>query len=364
MPEDATRSADAAAEADVDPVEALRALGVPEAAAEEAVASDRIALALVQQLLAEDRSYSFEDVVERTGVDPAVLRERYRALGQAESRRYGEAEIAEATILAELLQVIPPASLIRVLRIDGQAMTRIALAHMDVVYADVVEPIRAAGGDDIAVALALHEAYQTLTPVAGDLLRHSYRRIVGQLLETELVAQATRSGADEVTLAVGFADVVGYTSLSARIDPSGLEEVIEVFETRCYTVAGTLADVQLVKFLGDAAMFVALTPAALATALLALVSRPDDASPLATAPVRAGMAHGPVLLRGGDYYGATVNLAARLTDRARASRVLAAGDLADELAEFELRRTPAMHLRGLGRHKPLSVHLPPAAPRS
>jgi adenylate cyclase len=110
-------------------------------------------------------------------------------------------------------------------------------------------------------------------------------------------------------------------------------------------------------------MLVGTSPVAVATALLAIIARPADDSPLVGAPIRAGMAHGPVLARGGDYYGSTVNLAARLTDRARAGRLLAEGVLASELGDFEVRRTPTMHLRGIGRHRPISVVLPRAAPR-
>jgi adenylate cyclase len=347
--------------ADEDPVDhvaALRALGVPEELADRAVADDRVALSLVQQVVDEPRPYSLEDLHEHSGVPVWVLRERYRALGFPEAMRYGATELDEAETLAELLQVIGPDALVRVLRIDGQALTRIAFAHLDLVIDEIVEPVRRVGGDDIAVALALLEAHQTLTPLAGDMIRQSYQRILSQLLSSDLVAEATRTGGDEADLAVGFADVVGYTSLSARVDPAGLEEVIEAFETRCYTVAGTLDGVQLVKFLGDAVMLVATSPVLLATALLAIVNRPDADGPLAGSPIRAGLAAGPVIHRGGDYFGPTVNLAARLTDRARAGRLLAAADLEGELGDLEIRRAPTMHLRGIGRHKPLNVRLP------
>lgn len=344
--------------------EALEALGVPADVAADAVANDRVALALVQVLAEEPRPYSFEHVVEASGVPPEVLRERYRALGQPEHRRYGEAELHEAGLLRQLLDVVPAESLIRILRIDGQALHRIVLAHLDLVYDQLVMPLREEGGNDIAVALTLAEAYRSLKPIAAELVGHSYDRILEQLLTTELVAEATRAGGDTVDLTVGFADVVGYTSLSARIDPRGLEDVIEAFESRCYSVAGTLEEVQLVKFLGDAAMLVATGPVPMATALLALTVPAQEDSPLSSSPIRAGMAHGPVLLRGGDYFGSVVNLAARLTDRARPGRVLAAGDLAPALSDFEVRRAPSMNLRGLGRHRPVSVHHPRPTPRA
>jgi adenylate cyclase len=41
-------------------------------------------------------------------------------------------------------------------------------------------------------------------------------------------------------------------------------------------------------------------------------------------PAHVGVAAGPVVVQGGDYYGRTVNLAARIADRAGAGQVLVA----------------------------------------
>jgi class 3 adenylate cyclase len=52
---------------------------------------------------------------------------------------------------------------------------------------------------------------------------------------------------------------------------------------------------------------------------LELVDRVPKARP---AVRRMGMGTGPVILQGGDYFGWTVNVAARITDHARAWQVL------------------------------------------
>ena len=41
--------------------------------------------------------------------------------------------------------------------------------------------------------------------------------------------------------------------------------------------------------------------------------------------LQAGAAHGPAVRRGGDYYGGTVNLAARPTERSRAGALITEG---------------------------------------
>jgi class 3 adenylate cyclase len=64
-----------------------------------------------------------------------------------------------------------------------------------------------------------------------------------------------------------------------------------------------------VKFLGDGAMLHFAEPAAAVLALLELA----DALPSAgLPPAHAAVSSGPVIARDGDYFGATINLAARL----------------------------------------------------
>ena len=335
---------------------ALVTLGLSQDEAEQAVREDRVALALVSRMSRSGGPYTLEEVAERAEVPVWALRERLRALGVSEQARFGEAEVEEARLLRRMLEVIEPASLVRVLRTDAQALSRIALAHLELAHEHFVKPVREAGGDDVAVALSLAEAHHSLRDTVEELLRYSYHHILEQLLSSEIVAAATRIADEQMELAVGFADVVGYTSLSAHIDPQGLEDVLEAFESRCFAVAGTAEGIQLVKFLGDAAMFASTEPTALAEALLSVVELPDEDSPLAVAPIRAAFAVGPVTMRGGDYFGTTVNIAARLTDRTRPGRLLADETARDHLAdEFLLHRLPPMPLRGVGLRRPIAV---------
>jgi adenylate cyclase len=337
-------------------VEALVLLGLSQAEAERAVSEDRVALALVNATLSRGRTISVEEAAQRSRIPAEYLAARDRALGLPPEFGYTDDEVAELAPLAELLQVLPAATVLRNMRSDAQAMTRIAMSNLQLVNDAVAEPLRAAGGSDVAVAIALAELGETLLPASIPLFATSFRRILTHLLSTEMVVAASRAAGSETPVAVGFVDVVGYTSLSARIDPRGLDDILEAFESRCYIVAG-LHDVQLVKFLGDAALFVSVDAARLAETLLAIVTPAEEEGPLADAPIRGGLAYGSVLPRAGDYFGPPVNLAARLTDHARPGTVLADESLADTLSSFHLRRTPPMRLRGLGFHRPFRVRL-------
>jgi adenylate cyclase len=106
---------------------------------------------------------------------------------------------------------------------------------------------------------------------------------------------------------------------------------------------------RVVKTVGDEILFVATTPTDAAAIALAL------AETMAAAPdlpdVRVGLATGPVVSRLGDVFGATVNIASRLTAMAQPGTVLvdgptAAGALDDP--SFELDDAAVRAVRGMG----------------
>jgi len=79
-------------------------------------------------------------------------------------------------------------------------------------------------------------------------------------------------------------------------------------------------------------------------------------------PVRVGFVQGRVLSRFGDVFGASVNIAARLTDVAEPSTVLTDRDTAALLESdprFVLARQPARQLAGIGTIAPVLVSAAP-----
>lgn len=338
---------------DAEIVDALVALGVSEEQAQDAVQRDRVPLLLARQLLGEDRPYTLEEVAHKGGIDEDVLRRVFRALGMPLRDYYGDSDVAEAKQLAGVLDTLSEDTLIRLARVRGLTVSRIAMGDADAIRDELIAPMRQSGADDLAVAVALAEAAETLMPVSVNLLEHAYRRAMLDVLSGEVATAVAREATQEVPLAVGFCDLVGYTALSARIDPLGLDAVLDAFEERVLEVAGSADDVDVVKFLGDAVMLVAVSPTRLGSTLLELV---EPVETLEETPLRAGLAAGPTLTREGDYFGPVVNLAARLTDRARPWSLLADDDLADDLAEtFEVSRIRPIRVRGVGFQRPIAV---------
>ena len=116
-----------------------------------------------------------------------------------------------------------------------------------------------------------------------------------------------------------FADLVGYTSFTERMGDDVAADVAVAFQRR----AGRLAesyDCDVIKKLGDAVMIHG-EDAARVVALALRLRRELAADPLFP-PLRMGVHSGSAVQRDGDWYGATVNVAARVADAAGAGEIL------------------------------------------
>lgn len=149
---------------------------------------------------------------------------------------------------------------------------------------------------------------------------------------------ASRPAEGSASLAVGFTDLVSYTARAREMSADRLGAWLDAFEAK---VQGVVVDHggRIVKTLGDEVMWVADEPADAAVIALGLADE----------EVRTGVAFGPTLERGGDHFGPTVNLAARLTGLARPGTVLVDREL-DRLLEgderFRLRHLRPVNVRG------------------
>jgi adenylate cyclase len=120
---------------------------------------------------------------------------------------------------------------------------------------------------------------------------------------------------------VGFADLVGSTDVLHTQSVKEMAEMVRQFEEQAWDLVSR-AGGRVVKLIGDEAMFVIEDPGRACDVGLGLV----EASPN---PVRVGLAHGPVVGLWGDYYGETVNLAARLVQTATPSTLVVSETVRD-----------------------------------
>jgi class 3 adenylate cyclase/YHS domain-containing protein len=129
-----------------------------------------------------------------------------------------------------------------------------------------------------------------------------------------------------------FADIAGFTALT---EAHGDEAAIELLVSFSEAVEAQLPRImgEHVKTIGDAVMLRVPDPAdAVRLGLwIAHDAMRDHGSPA----VRVGLHHGHAIERNGDYFGASVNLAARVSSAAAGGEVLVTGQTAALVPDLE-----------------------------
>ena len=116
-----------------------------------------------------------------------------------------------------------------------------------------------------------------------------------------------------------FADLVGYTSFTERVGDDHAADVAIAFQNAAEHLAERYG-CDVIKNLGDAVMVHGADAGCVVA--LALRLRRELAEEGWCPPLRMGVHTGAAVARDGDWYGATVNVAARLADAAGAGEIL------------------------------------------
>jgi adenylate cyclase len=190
-------------------------------------------------------------------------------------------------------------------------------------------------------------------PLIDRALMAAYRRQqelawIGQLVEDIEAAleEAGGLGRPGWVPAMCFLDLVGYTRLTEEHGDQVAAELAEALAILVNRSSRELGGVP-VKWLGDGVMVHFRDPAGAVLAALEMVEEVPQAG---LPPAHVGVAAGPVVVQGGDYFGRTVNLAARIAARAGEGQVLVSGRVAEaapppgvtfvELGELPLKGIP------------------------
>lgn len=315
-------------------------------------------------LLGAQRRYTAPEVAAMTGLELEFLRRLWRALGLPQHAdevvAFTEDDVTGARTMAELLKLDPidEEAGIRLARAMGQTMSRLAGWQVDIVNTTLLDPRVPPSADQIRGVLA---ASEILMPRGEAQIGWVWRRHVAAagLRALALVTANEDASPNRIPLAVGFADLVGFTEFSRELDEVELAALVEGFEA---TAADVVIDygARVVKTIGDEVLFTAETAERAADIALRLAETfAGEEGPR----VRIGLAFGPVLPLLGDYFGTTVNLASRLTSVARPGTVLVDEEMAVALSgrdRFRLVRIPRKLVRGLGWIQPYALR--PAEP--
>ena len=313
---------------------------MPDDHTQESEAKDRARLGaeLLEKAFLGEAAHLTRAEVEQTAKDfsPDQIRRLWRALGfvdpDPDELRFTEADV-DALRLSQRLaadDLIGAGITESVARTVGQAMSRLAEAQTQIVSEQLAaDPVLAGLAETQPEELVreVSDRFAHLLPELEWLVAYAWRRHMLAAVQ-RAVAGAARDLSDQ-TCAIGFCDIVGYTSAVRDMTSADLSHLVATFEQ----VASDIVishDGRVVKTLGDEVMFTTVDPLAAAEAGLALADA-FSADGSSVPAVRVGLAYGPTLAHGGDIFGPVVNLASRCTGIARPGTVVCDRELARHL---------------------------------
>jgi adenylate cyclase len=312
--------------------ELLLMRGATEEEIDQAVADGVIDLFVADRMLVPSRRrYTRMEVSELTGVSIDKLERFWRALGfpapDDTDTVFTDLDL-EAVRIYQGLQALGAADVdtsVQLARVMGSSMARIAEAELGTgnLISNEVDPI-------ISADAFASVADVTISGVAR-LLEFVWRRQVAAGIQRNMLLRSHGLGPGQSPeMAVGFADMVGFTLLSQHLTNEELAAVVRRFEEISHDIV-TKARGRVVKMIGDEVMFVVDNAADAARIGLGLADAYADDDLLSD--VRVGLAFGPVLGRDGDYFGPTVNLAHRIVNIGNPGTVLMSDEFHTSLTE-------------------------------
>jgi adenylate cyclase len=129
-----------------------------------------------------------------------------------------------------------------------------------------------------------------------------------------------------------FADIAGYTALTEAHGDADAAELAGTFCREMFRAARARGG-EVIKTIGDAVMVRHADPSE--AVLLGLTAAHDVMAGHGFPAVRVGMHHGPAICRADDWFGATVNLAARVAGIAAGGEVLVTDAVRDGAGDLE-----------------------------
>jgi adenylate cyclase len=300
---------------------------------------------------------TYDQAMEQVGVS----REEFEAVlkaaglpmpGGDQLVRTSEYEALQAFAMIRALP-IPVEARLHAVRATAEGLRRAAEVQAELFQTHVVDPILDAHREDFEAADNLvAELSATAHPLVTSITNYLYQRYMEHEITkhvTERMEEAARTGYLTVDRqrdpSVLFVDLAGYTTLTADAGDVEAAQLAGRFTDELVDAA-RVHNGRIIKTLGDGAMLFFDNPLSAVRAGLRLV-RVLPAAGLP--PARVGINRGPVVAQSGDYFGTTINVAARINDYARPHEVLLASAVLpdggdgiglEEIGEVSLKGVP------------------------
>ncbi len=291
----------------------------------------------------EPPRYTRDQVEQLSHIDRERALRWWRAMGFPEVGEdvvgFGESDVVVSRRLGELIDegLVDDSGVLRLARLMGSSFSRIAEAQLGAVDSSAVEALLLGADQDLEGL-----ARARLAALESSMLYVWRRHLLAAL------GQRIEAGSD-VVVAVGFADITGFTRMTKRLSQAELADIVDYFESAAFDVVTSYGG-RVVKLIGDEVMYTSVDPADAVRIGLDLIDR----AALGPRPVKlhCGVAWGATVDVGGDVFGSTVNLASRLTTLARPDTVVVPRDLGKRLAkitDLAIRPSRQIHdLKGIG----------------
>ena len=312
----------------------------------------------VERLLAGDKALQPAPDRRGGGSSSTSLRQYRQALGLAvpdpDAEVLGEADLEGAKDTAAIAAAgFSTEDTLEVTRVLGRGMVRYAEALRTLFAQTFLEP----GDSELDLARRLQSQAEELLPLSSRLLDNVFLLHMQQLLRNDVLGIAERTSgkvSDTTETAVAFADLVGFTELGETVDV----EELGGLAGRLSKLASEVVEqpVRVVKQIGDAVMLVSPDAAAAVATCLELIERAEGEEGFP--PLRAGVSYGPAVNRWGDWFGSTVNVASRLTARARPGAVLVSEAVKEQVGDNTFAWSSAGEKKLKGLNKPLKTFRP------
>jgi adenylate cyclase len=307
---------------------------------------------------------TFATVCERHGIPPDLGGRVFEAAGLAAPAPEAPATDDDVAIVAcialALRTGLEEESGRHIARVYGESLRRITEMNVPLYHEFVEMPLLAAGlGEGQMREIALQTGPEIQPTVERMILamfhRHQEHQVTQHMVE-HIEAELEQGGFIEPRTtappALCFLDLAGYTRLTEELgDRAAAELAADLAAIAQRTSA--LHGGKPVKWLGDGVMMYFDHPIGAVRTALQMVR---EGPALNLPAIHAGVSAGPVVFQGGDYYGRTVNLAARIAAHATQGEVLTTDEVAEEAGGSGIVFEPigAVELKGFVR--PVALH--------
>lgn len=342
-------------------VHALDRAGVPLDGLAAAKRNGEISFAFLDQpfydRFASLSDLTFAQLANETAIPMELLSVVREAIGFAQPRpddSVREDELRIVRLVQRLLAIAsrPPSTVERLLRVWGESLGRVADVEGEWWRSEVEAPLLKSGMNERQMLEAANRLSPELAGLQEQVVLEIYHARHEHAATANIVEDVERALAKAGLYsrlarppAICFLDISGYTRLTEEGGDEAAAAVADRLGRHVRQVSASRGG-RTIKWLGDGVMFYFPDPGAAVSAAIEMVEGANDAG---LPPARMGVHAGPILFQEGDYFGRTVNVAARIAEYARSGEVLVSGAVVEAAQASGIIFSPigAVELKGV-----------------